>query len=454
MEIARSCTRRKRHNRLLNLFFIVAFSLFSIHIFAQNTSSFQFQQAGDFVVSGESHFSINIENISPSDIRVITRAYPEGVTFVSSTKNDDFIQQDGVGSTKVVSIVYTLRFTKEGVYDLGSLPVMLNSQLQSIDFPVVTVYPNPNLLVPELVFEQTSDFYALHEGTFRISARYFKSIESLMVEPSEHALIAQQDALLQIPSSDIAFTNVLVPVAIFSCTPFSSGSFTLPNITLSCTAYNGTSYDIQLSEKTISVKPTEDYSAGNYGNERATTLSASTNTITTVIEKKVEVVDELAALRIQEKYNLFPFDARAKRINLERQENIQNESEISYIWTMLAIGFSVAVLFFGFVLYKVYSKKSKLLPGYVVLLCIAAVLLLFGSLFYGRTLSKNYALVYGTQLYTIPEYESNIVTSLYAGMRVQVKSSAGDWYLVSLLDGRTGWVLKSDCIPIEKDEDK
>ncbi len=450
MENARSCTGKKRYNRLLS-FCLLVFCLAST-LYAQ-TQPFQFSQQGDFAVSSESAFTLQLIGISPSNIEIITRAFPDGVTFVSSTKSDGFVRQDNGISQKATTITYILRFSKEGTYNLGSLPIMIDSSLRSITFPIVTVFPNPNILVPELILEAHSNLYSLEEGIFTLSARYFKNIQDLHVGLSENALIEQKEMYIEMPSSDYSFSSEMIPIATFTCVPFSAGSLTFPEITVTFTAYNGQERVITLKSNSFVVSSSDNTTDSLYGNERAFLRTEEHYLLPddTFQEKKEDIVERLVALRIQEKYSFFPFEAKKARIELESQENIDNVGETSYAWVLSGIVLSLLCLFLGFVFRLLRKKFEYTHTFFYGILFSLGVIMLGLSLYYGRPLLNQYAITYGSRLYTIPEYESKTVSSLAAGSRVAIQHSVGEWYLVLDQDGKSGWVLKNDCILIEKE---
>ncbi len=455
MEEQRSFARRKRHNRLLRPFLICLFILFLLSLHGQGVSLLQFSQENDFAMLEESVFIINILDISPSDVEIITRSFPQGVEFISSEKSDGFVRQNDGRTAKATTILYTLRFSNSGTYDLGSLPVRIKGRPDNIDFPTVRVLPNPAVLLPELFLEQVSPFYSLHEGTLELSAKYFKNIESIEVGLSEHALIEQKTRHVAIPTQDFAFSDNTIKILSLSCIPFASGQLLLPEISVNFIAFDGERHRISLQSTTITVSSQDDYAPETYGEERHL-LSTSEQRIeespTIELEKKEALTQELFALRIKEKHSVFPFSAKNKRVEIEKRENLQNDDEASFFWSMIALFSSLALIVVGFVLLQVQKRKEETEKKLPFVLCFTlGVLLLCISIFYGRSLYNEYALVYGTHMHAIPEFESHIVTAVHAGTRVEILRSAGDWYLVLQLDGRSGWILKDDCVLIEKE---
>ncbi len=447
MENTRAFIRRKRHNRLLVYFFLI---LFSFEFLNAQSFEYTFEQTGDFAASENCLFTISLVGVSPSNVELIGRTFPPGISFVSSEKSDGFVRQENGINEKATIIRYSLKFEREGLYNLGSLPIMLNDTLQSIAFPVFTVLPNPDVLTPQLFIEDISPLYNLQEGTFTVSAKHFKNITDFSIELSEQALIEQIESYSDIPSKDFTFTNSTIPIAKFSCIPFESGSLVLPTIKASFIAYNGTRHNVTLPYRRFDVLDKVDYISEAYGEERAFLTVNEVENPVTVLDKKETLVRTLVDLRIEEKYSLLPFNARRERTVIEKNENIQNVGEVSYTWTIIGIVASFAVLIIGLFVHLINRKKGS--SNFAPLFFFIGSVLLVCILFYGRSLSKDYAITYATNLYTIPEYESQVVTSLYAGMKVEVDKTVGDWCLITHSDGRSGWVLEDHCILITNKE--
>ncbi len=445
----RSNTGKKQYNRLLRLFLLCMFLCILIPAFTQNFNSMHFSQKNDFSVLEESVFVLELVGVNLADVDVAYRTFPHGIDFVSTEKNNTFIRMDDGSTQKAVSITYTLRFLQEGEYNLGSVPLTIESSMYTVDFPVVIVHPNLDTLIPELRFVQNDPLYALHTGNFSLQAKYFSSINALSVDLSEHALIEQTSSQVAIPSTDFPFSTEMVTLATFSCIPFERGFLELPQISASFIAYNGTEHTITLDGNATTVFPSEKFVEQNYGDERHLidiSLQQADSSVQSIpIDRKESLVQSLAALRISEKYSLLPFESTQERKVLEETENIQNVGEVSYTWAIGAFFFSVVLIFTSVILFKL---KKKL--GLASLFCFLGIALFALTVLYGKPLLNRYALTYGTQLYTIPEYESNVIDSLYPGLRVQIIRSVGDWYLIEKNDGRSGWILKTDCVLIEQ----
>ncbi len=453
MASKRSCTRRKQYYRLLKTFFTLVFSLVTITASSQVIGDLQFNQSGDFSIQGESEFTISLVGISPSDIEIGRTNLPSSTVFVSSTKRDGFLRQTDGSTEKATTITYTLQFLEAGTYTLGSLPVIINGRSNSINFPTVRVFQNPDLLYPELYIEQIGSFYSLHSGEFTVLARYVKSVEDVSIDLSENALIEQIALNVELPSANFVVSDDAIALATFSCIPFSEGTLTLPKITVTCIRYDGERTTISLENSTVHVLPQNAYSSTTYGQERsvfadANQIEASVqNTVKMEVEKNEDLTRKLADLRIQEKYSAFSMEATRDREAIEKAENLQNGREVSFFWASFILLFSFVLIFVGIGFFVLQKKKNGKKYSYICY--VLAALLLGGVIFYGNSLVHQYALTCGTYLYAIPEYESQVTTTLYAGTKVKIQRSVGEWYLVSQADGRTGWVVKDNCILID-----
>lgn len=446
----------KRRNRLLTFFGVCALLFICPPaLTGQNTDALHFYQTATFTVAENSEFTVEIAEISPANIEILYRDLPTAVSFVSSKKSDTFIMDKDGNREKGTLISYTVRFLEPGMYNLDSLDILIDSISYTISFPPVEVNQNTNFLLPELYLEPQGNLYQSQRGILVLSGRYFQRIENLEWNLSENALIDKSISSMPIPSDDFPFSENKTDIAIFSYTPLSVGTLTLPQITATFIAYNGSTYTVQPKLKTVTVLPSAPEKSELPAVGDSTQLDSSTQSISvaqSVIPTQKEntaFVKKLVALRSQERHTLFPFMAKKERIVLEETANIQNIDETSELWALISVALSVIGLLLGFILHKTQKAKQNAQKSRLPLLCftIAAVLVFF-ALFSTFKLSGQYALALGSQLRTIPEYEASTLTTLSAGMRVRIVRTGGDWYLVSLEDTRSGWILKNDCILI------
>ena len=64
---------------------------------------------------------------------------------------------------------------------------------------------------------------------------------------------------------------------------------------------------------------------------------------------------------------------------------------------------------------------------------------------------KN-AISLGSRVRTVPEENSNSVMQLTVGNIIKINDEISNWYSIELADKRKGWILKSDCILINRHE--
>lgn len=455
MEKQTSCTSAKRHNRLLRFFCACVLLPISALLAAQNIS---FTQAASFTVAEDSKFLIEMPGISPSSVEIIHKDLPSSVSFVSSMKSDTFIMDKDGNRERGTLISYTVHFLEPGMYNLNSLDILIDSISYVIDFPPVNVSQNPDILLPELYLDPHGSLYQSQKGVLVLSGRYFKRIENLEWNLSENALIEKSLSEIPVPSDNFPFSEEKTTIAIFSYTPLASGTLILPQITANFVAYNGHSYTVQPKIKTATVLPPISVPASSELRAQddlpqVGTYAQANNSSQSILSMQADntaFVEKLAKLRSQERHALFPFMAKKERIALEETANLQNVGETSELWAIIFVILGVLLLLFGFILYKKQKAKQTDRKSHIPIACFSiATVLVFLAIFSTFKLSRQYALTLPSQLRTIPEYEASNITTLFAGMRVRIFRTAGDWYLVSLEDTRSGWILKDDCILID-----
>ncbi|MFI3258154.1 MAG: LptF/LptG family permease, partial [Spirochaetales bacterium] len=397
-------------------------------------------------------FILEIPDVDSAHIEIEHKDFPANINFILSTKRDSFIKQDNGTLKKGVSIVYILEFTQAGIYDPGTVTIRINDENYEVSFPQITVFENLALSVPELYLEAQGSIHELQNATLLLSARYFQSIDDISWDLTEDALFEQTSSLLSIPSETFTFSETKIPIAVFSYTAFEQGIYELPVVTATFTAYNGNSYTIKADGEPITVLPTAQYSQADYTTHENDIASNSVDESQSTVQNlyNPELATTLALLRLEEKYSIFPFIAQKQRIDSEKAHNIQQQNEPSFLWTLIAGTVSLCLLIIGFIFCKM-KKKSDSKMNFCFLCVIIGFIFLCVSIFYTVQLLPQYALTTGGRLYIIPEFESHNFTSVTAGIRVRILQSTGDWYLVSLPDGRNNWILKDDCILIEKD---
>ncbi len=452
MEKQRSNTREKFCHRLL-IAFSALFTTFFSHAYSQSFTDLHFKAQGEFAVSQESQFVLEVVDINPSDITIQNIILADNIQFLSMTKNDAFIAQDAGGSKKGTVITYTVRFLTDGVFHLEALTATINSQDFTIPFMPVTVHPNPGILVPQVFFESEHDLFQLEEGTLVLYGRHFKSVDGIDVSLSEDALIEKTQSIIEIPSADFQFSNERVVLATYSYIPFLSGTLALPQVDVSFVGYNNELYTISLSNEQVEVFPSNSKEQRQYGQERIQAQFEQEMPDTVIenlaVDRNEALVYSLLNLRIKEKYSLFAFSDAELRREIEQQQLLHNSDEISFVWTVVLFGLSISVGVLGFVFYKFKKAKQEKSAVSVVLFGVG-ILLLLTAIFFTVPLAKQNALAFGSYMYTIPEHESQVRSPIFAGTKVRILRNVGEWYLVLQHDGKTGWLLKSDCVLIEK----
>lgn len=450
MEKSRSCTTSKRYSRLL-----IIFVLLSIHLPTLFAQDLRFNQVDIFTVGANSEFIVEITGVSPAEIEILYKDLPSDIDFVSSTKSDAFLVDANGKHKKGTRITYIVCFLESKTYSLGFLDVRINSILYSIEFPTVLVSKNPDILLPELYLVPEGSVYQFENTTLVLTGRYFKRIEGIDWDLSETALIEKNASSMALPSEDFSFSEDSTTIATFLYMPLESGQLVLPKIEVDIIAYNGHPYTISPIAPPLSVlEPltTKISTQDDYYTEKPLTVPIDTATQLSqvaVSDDRSALVMQLASLRSKERHQVFPFFAKNERIALEKTVNLHNVGELSVVWTIVCAVFSFPLFLIGLLLYK-KRKKAQDKRGGLSFLCIILAIMLAGwTIFSVFKLSGQSALTFESQLRTIPEYQTSSLITLFPGMKVDILSSAGDWYLVSLEDKRSGWILKNECILIK-----
>lgn len=117
-------------------------------------------------------------------------------------------------------------------------------------------------------------------------------------------------------------------------------------------------------------------------------------------------------------------------------------------WAILAVVFSV--LFVGFFLfyYFAFSEKRKRLlfvsSMFAGVLLIASLTMAFFT--YGDYTKNQPAIIFASEIEvkTEPSMGSNVAFTLHEGTKVQISAQDGNWFRITLADGKDGWIPSTD----------
>lgn len=117
-------------------------------------------------------------------------------------------------------------------------------------------------------------------------------------------------------------------------------------------------------------------------------------------------------------------------------------------WAILAVVFSL--LFVAFFLFYYFSnserRKRLLFAGsmFAGIFLVAALTMAF--LTYGDFTKKQPAIIFASEIEvkTEPSMGSSAAFTLHEGTKVQVSAQDGNWYRITLADGKDGWIPATD----------
>lgn len=117
-------------------------------------------------------------------------------------------------------------------------------------------------------------------------------------------------------------------------------------------------------------------------------------------------------------------------------------------WAILAIAFSI--LFVGLFLfyYFAFSERRKRLlfvsSMFSGILLIASLTMAFFT--HGDYTKNQSAIIFASEIEvkTEPSMGSSVAFTLHEGTKVQISAQDGNWYLITLEDGKDGWIPSTD----------
>lgn len=113
-------------------------------------------------------------------------------------------------------------------------------------------------------------------------------------------------------------------------------------------------------------------------------------------------------------------------------------------WAILAIAFSIFfVTLFLFYYFSFTERRKRLLFAssmFAGILLVAALSMAF--LTYGDYAKKQPAIIFASEIEvkTEPSMGSSVAFTLHEGTKVQISAQDGNWYRITLADGKDGWI--------------
>jgi len=376
------------------------------------------------ITDREIKFTLNIPLVSSSDVEVRTPAFPDGITFKSFRKTNNY----STGGTK---LEMWITFENPGLQNPGKLETVIQNRRYYIPFADVNISANPKDLFPQLIVvpsKKSASWFVcgslgeitgqsdktLPAGTsltFQVYLKYAQRAVSLTHNLPENCLFTEDAAVdyTEIKQSYDENSQNLINLGTYTWTPLHTGSADFPLFTAE--AYNYSNYKNQINSVALSMKIEKGSSIENKASG-ADSLFADAFYIEQSDDTELtrDATDEEMALSWKKISN------RKKLLNLLFLSLI-------FITVLLA-----AALF--------WKRRWKFA---LIALGIALILHLSKGIF----LNKDRRVFTGTVLYSIPEDNAKSTVALKKGTVVLVEEKTGDWLYVKS-DSTGGWAKKGD----------
>lgn len=117
-------------------------------------------------------------------------------------------------------------------------------------------------------------------------------------------------------------------------------------------------------------------------------------------------------------------------------------------WAILAVAFSIFfVALFLFYYFSFTERRKRLLFAsamFAGLFLVASLTMAF--LTYGDYTKKQPAIIFASEIEvkTEPSMGSNVAFTLHEGTKVQISAQDGNWFRITIADGKDGWIPATD----------
>ncbi len=408
---------------------VVIILLSCLPLFSQTAPPFKPRESVLFV-SENCTFSTIIPAVPPSQIQITVQSLPEHVSFVSSKKQEIFL--DGVKGTELFIV---LKFARKGNYTVSPVAARIQYGFEHISFQKVTVYDNPKTIQPRLLLQFEDDSGNIINGGIVgvpvkavLYGMYFASVNTVRTGSFETGILIQKKELQSLPHAENEFTPSSTALIAFEYTPFTEGIHIIEGVSAEVTSWAGITSVISAEALSLTVR-------ANTG-ERSETF----------------MPDGLS----EAGKTLFPhaFDQTAESV-IVSQSSPDDEAALyeSYLRKRTLLAFSAYITVFlcitGMIflaVLRIFKKQRRFLWIAVPLLCIAAVLQVI-------LLAPCYGIYTGGSVYTIPETTSKASFTVPESTLVRVHLETLGWTYISFSPVRNqpvrkgGWV-RSDTVAI------
>lgn len=419
-----------------------------------------------FFTAQENGYTLKIPDVQPSVVQTDLPQLPPGVVYISS-KKEEYIDQKGQRGT---AVHLWFNFKDTGPVHLPPLIVLVGKRTYYLPFGDAVVYENPAVISPvmEISFEtgvtEISSIDGIRRFTakagqeiiFTVNLKYFVQIIQFNWKLPENSIFKELERYEITRGVPVGtdFSSAALPVARFSWKPLVEGSYSLPDIMIFATAYNGSRKIVQVPACQIKVSA---FSGGEvkaaHENSRFYDASGVFDSAFAVkrsgeSEKRgsaitVEDCEKLASLRSKERHSFPGKKIAARRREFENYLGLSNRT--GEIREPVVISFFVLTLVMILLsLFFLLFKKHK--HG-ILLLAVSGIFTII-SVWGIFELIPDYGIFCGGIISPVPEKITSSVHTYEGGLRVKISEEAGDFYYIESSDVN-GWVLKDLVYEIE-----
>ena len=441
--------KNRRSSKFYGLLIFVALFLFNTNsLFAHRYSYAVFTPVEEYVFAGEDTiFETTIYNMRPADVLVTVQTLPENVTFVSSDKTE--ILDENGRSTRIRIV---LHFNEVGTFNLPPIASRIKYGSYRLSIKPVTVLHNPKTIQPIIKFSvvepKNKIYYEGQRIKLELSATFASNIYSYTTSLNEDSVFYSENSIELLPLSVDKFSDLEYPIGKFEFIPLANGKVQVPQVSVKVKTWNGIEkesfsepfvLDIKKAPKT-QTSDINDNKNSLYKNISISDKETGNNIESENFEQKINLVQEIKKLRIEEKNRIFPFAISKERKSIETQcglQNTQNELSNVVFYVLFAILIICVILF---ILFAILHKKITML-----IFVLISVSLLIVTTVYKIQLDKDYALILQGEVLSIPEESSSLNIKLNSGYRVEIKGETKDWIFIKY-ENSTGWIKRENLL--------
>ena len=402
-------------------------------------------------------FVLEINDVTPDNVALYVQYLNESVSFTSSRKESTMDFSDPLNPIKGTKVIAWFNFSKPGNLHMRPILVQINGGLYSIPFNDMTIYENLNDVKPYLFVEFENAKYNPKAKSITVTAgdhiswtvyiRYAMQISSWTWNIPENSIFSELERydISNFVPKGAQFSPKAYPIATFDWQPLVEGTYNLPEIYVTATAYNGSRKNLEPPSVKFKVEKNKDVQV----DDKTETVFAyafakplENDEAEVIVELDGSQCQEYAKLRSRERKG-FPWSKFVSdRKDFEQIHGLSaGPGEAKYPVMFLWIGLFVLCLA-GAILFMVFRKKV-----YGALAWVFCVVFLSLSCVQGIRCGKKYAICVGCELNSIPEHGVESGVYVNGGSRIEVVNSAGEWRFVRY-NNFTGWVYSDKVFEI------